>query len=149
MSDPNFYRKYECNIDCYKLKASKNFRCAKCSLGNATADSLSVSKLYMEPAGVVTYSGSSSLKGTHTITSSELHVLANTNCNGNITFYLNNDLYVGVAMGVIVKSKGTILQTLIYQKVGNFTSVVISFSGSNVILTTSPASTCKWIFTGI
>lgn len=149
MSDPNFYRKYECNIDCYKLKATKNLRCTECSLGDATADSLSVSKLYMQPGNVLTYSGSSSIKGTHTITSSVLPVLANTSCNGHITFYLNNDLYVGVAMGVILKSKGTILQTIVYQKISNFTFIGMQISGSNVQLITIPNSEIKWVYTGI
>lgn len=147
MSDPNFYREYDCNIECYKMKASKFFRCAKCELGAAKADSLEVAALKVGPTS--TYTGSSPFGTTHTITATELPLLANLQCNGEITFYLNNDLYVGVSMGAIVKSKGTILQTLLYQNVGNFTSVTLSFSGNSVILTVSPGATCKWIFCGI
>jgi len=147
MSDPNYYREYDCNIECYKMKASKFFRCTKCELGSAKADSLDVATLKIGP--IYTYTGSSDFGTTHTITSTQLPLLANAQCNGDVTFYLNNDLYVGVSMGAIVKSKGTILQTLLYQNVGNFTSVALSFSGNNVILTVSPGATCKWIFRGI
>lgn len=141
--DPNFYRKYECNIECYKLKADKCFRCEKCLLGSVEADSI------MYKGGVKTYSGNSSLNTVHTITSLELPVLGNVMCSGEITFYLNNDAYVNVTMGAIVKSNAAILQTLLYQRVGNFVSVEISFSGNNVLLTTSPASICYWVYRGI
>lgn len=148
MSDPNFYRKYECNIECPKLKATKKFRCAECSLGAATADSLTVGT-FNYSGGIKTYTGSSAFATVHTITPTQLPVLGNKECNGEISFYLNNDLYVNVTMACVVKSKNTILQTLIYQRVGNFTSVELTFSGNNLILTISPGGTCKWIYRGI
>lgn len=145
--DPNFYREYDCNIECYKLKASKHLRCGKCTATSIDTDSISAD--VYDLSGVKLYSGSSPFGTTHTITSAQLPVLGNAQCNGDITFYLNNDLYVNVSMAVIVKSKGTILQTLLYQNVGNFTSVTLTFSGNNVILTVSPGATCKWVYKGI
>jgi hypothetical protein len=148
MSDPNFYREYECNINCPKIKASKIFRCPDCRLGAVTADSLTADSISFS-GGIAMYTGSSPFGTTHTITPTQLPVLGNRQCNGEITFYLNNDLYVSVTMGAIVKSKNTILQTLLYQKIGNFTSVTLSFSGNNVILTINPGGTCKWVYRGI
>lgn len=148
MTDPNFYRKYECNIECYKLKADKAFRCDKCLLGTVEADSVTTDMLAYT-GGIKNYTGSFALNTVHTITPALLPPLGNRECNGDITLYLNNDLYVNVTMGAIVKSAGAILQTLLYQRVGNFTSVTMTFSGNNVILTVSPAATCKWIYRGI
>lgn len=154
MSDPNIYRSYECNIQCPKLKATKEFRCATCKLGNATADSLTVSGQTISgststPYGIMTYSGSSPFSTIHTITPALLPVLGNKQCNGELSFYLNNNTYVNVSMGVVVKSVDTIQLVLIYQRVGNFPSVTLEYSGNNLILTTSPASTCKWSYRGI
>jgi len=147
--DPNFYRKYECNIECYKLKADKCFRCDKCLLGTVEAESATVGSLAYA-SGIKTYSGSFDvLSTTHTLTPTILPVLGRQSCAGEITFYLNNTLYIGVSMAAIVKSGGAILQTLLYQRVGNFVSVVLSFSGNDVILTVSPAATCRWVYRGI
>jgi hypothetical protein len=149
MSDPNFYRKYECNIECYKMKASKKFRCATCELGDAQADSLTTEQLLLSPGFVSMYTGSFPIGTTHVITPALLPVLGNWSCNGEITLFLNNDIYVNVTMGVIVKATGNILQTLVYQRVGNLTSVEMTFSGNDVTITTSPATTCRWIYRGI
>lgn len=149
MSDPNFYRKYECNIHCYKMKASKEFRCAKCEADELHAGTLEVDKLCLTPGNVCMYSGTFPMSTTHTITSTELPLLANRECNGSIEFYLNNDLYVNVTMGAIVKAGGSILQTLLYQRIGNFTSVEMTYSGNDVVLTCNPQATCKWVFRGI
>lgn len=85
----------------------------------------------------------------HTITPAKLPVLGNRECSGSIEFYLNNDVYVNVTMGAIVKAAGTILQTLVYQRLGNFTSVEMTFSGNDIVLTCSPQATCRWTFKGI
>jgi hypothetical protein len=149
MTDTNFYRKYECNIHCYKMKASKEFRCAKCEADEIHAGLLEADKLCLTPGNVCMYSGTSPLGTTHTITSTQLPLLANRQCNGSIEFYLNNDLYVNVTMGAIVKANNTILQTLVYQRVGNFTSVEMTPSGNSIILTCNPQAVCKWVFRGI
>jgi hypothetical protein len=149
MSDPNFYRKYECNIECYKMKASKKFRCATCELGDAQADSLTTSNLVLSPGLILTYTGLFPLSSTHVLTPTLLPVLGNRECNGEITLYMNNDIYVNVTMAAIVKAAGSILQTLVYQRVGNFTSIDVSFSGNNVTITINPAATCRWIYRGI
>jgi hypothetical protein len=98
---------------------------------------------------VLFLNGSMPLSTTHIFTSTNLPVLANNTCNGEISAYLNNGVYVNVTMGVIVKSGGTILQTLVYQRVGNLLSVDMTFSGNTVTLTTNPATTCSWIYRGI
>lgn len=98
---------------------------------------------------VLFLTGSMPLSTTHIFTSTNLTVLSNNTCNGEISAYLNNGVYVNVTMGVIVKSGGTILQTLVYQRVGNLLSVDMTFSGNTVTLTTNPATTCSWIYRGI
>lgn len=148
MSDPNFYREYECNIECPKLKASKQLRCGKCTATSIEAGSVSAGT-YTFTNGIKFYTGSLPFGTVHTITPSALPPLGATECAGEMTFYLNNDLYVNVTMGAVVKSRGVMLQTLLYQRVGNFTSVELTFSGNNVILTISPGGTCKWIYRGI
>jgi hypothetical protein len=92
---------------------------------------------------------SSTLKTIHTISQTELSLLANSSMNGDLTLYINNNLYVNVTMGAVVKAGGTILQTLIYQRVGNFISVDMTYSGNTISITTNPASTINWIFRGI
>lgn len=145
--DPNFYRFYECNLDCYKLKAEKEFRCPKCILGSVTASSIDTTSLTLN--GIHMICGSSPFGTTHTITPTELPLLNNRSMNGEISFYLNNDVYVNVTMGVVVKANGTILQTLVYQRVGNFISVQFTSSGNNLVLTINPGATMKWIYRGI
>lgn len=149
MTDSNFYRKYECNIHCYKIKASKEFRCGKCEADELNADVLTTGKLCLTPGDICTYSGSFPMGTTHTITSTQLPLLANRQCNGSIEFYLNNDLYVNVTMGAIVKANNAILQTLVFQRIGNFTSVQMTPSGNTVVLTCNPQATVKWVFRGI
>lgn len=149
MADPNFYRYYECNIECPKLKASKHLRCDQCTATSIASTSIS-SETYDFGSGIKTYTGFSPFGTVHTITSAELPPLSGLECAGEITFFLsNNDTYINVAMASIVKAKGTILQTLLYQKVGNFTSAVLTNSGNNIVLTIAPGGTCKWIYRGI
>jgi hypothetical protein len=149
MTDPNLYRKYECNIHCYKMKASKEFRCAKCEADELHAGVLDVDKLCLTPGDVCMYSGSFPMGTTHTITPTQLTVLSNRQCSGSIEFYLNNDVYVNLTMGGVVKASNTILQTLVYQRIGNFTSVELTSSGNNLVLTCNPQATCRWTFRGI
>lgn len=149
MSDPNFYRFYESNISCYKMKASKEFRCAKGEADELHAGTLNADELCLSSGGVCMYSGTFPFSTTHTITPTMLPLLANRQCSGTIEFYLNNDLYVNVTMGAIVKAGDSILQTIVYQRIGNFTTADMTFSGNNVTLTCSPAATCKWVFRGI
>jgi hypothetical protein len=147
--DPNYYRKYECNLETYNLKAKTKLRCAKCELGEAHADSLTVSSLVISPSSVKTYNGLSPLGTTHTFTSAQLPPLLNRECNGEFTMYINNDLYVNVTLAIIVKSANTILQTLIYQRVGNFITVDMTFSGNTITVTCNPAAVCRWVYRGI
>lgn len=143
------YRSYECNICCPKLKALKSLECTTCNLGRASAVSLTTGSLTFGNTGVEMHTGFSPLATTHVFTSTELPPLANRECNGEITFYLNNDLYVNVTMAAVVKSAGAILQTVIYQRVGNYTSVDLTFSGNVVTLTVNPPANCRWIWRGI
>lgn len=149
MTDTNYYRFYECNLECYKLKATKEFRCAKCELGAAKADSMTLGSLVNSPSGILTYNGISALNTTHNFTSAQIPSLANRDCNGEFTLFLNNDLYINVTTAIIVKSANTILQTLVYQRVGNYTTCDLTFSGNTVILTCSPAAVVRWIYRGI
>jgi hypothetical protein len=149
MSDPNYYRKYECNLETYNIKARTKLRCTSCELGAASADSMNCSTLLFSKGGISTYSGTSNLATSHAFTSTNLPPLGNRDCNGELTFYLNNDVYVSVSMGIVVKSNNTILQTLVYQRVGNFTTIDLSFSGNTVTLTASPAAVVRWVYRGI
>lgn len=133
------YRKYECNLETYYLKALKGSE-----LANVSVDSLVLS-----PSGIKTFNGLSVLSTTHTFTSTNLPPLAGSECAGEMTFYMNNSPYVSVNMAIIAKSANTILQTLLYQKVGNFTTTTLTFSGNTITLTCSPAATVTWVFRGI
>jgi hypothetical protein len=145
--DSNHYRFYECNINCYKFKALKELRCPKCILGEVEATSVETTTLTLN--GISMICGLFSLGTVHTITSAQLPLLANRSLNGEINFYLNNDVYVNFTMGAVVKAANTVLQTLIYQRVGNFTSVELTTSGGNLVLTVSPAAEVRWMFRGI
>lgn len=149
MTDPNYYRKYECNLESYNIKALTCLRCPKCELGAAQVDSLSLSSLVNAPSGVTTYNGVFPLGTTHVFNSTNLPPLANRECNGELTLFLNNDLYINVTLAIIVKSANTILQALIYQKVGNYTTCDMTFSGNTITVTTSPSAVVRWIYRGI
>jgi hypothetical protein len=146
MSDPNFYRKYECNLESYNIKALTKLRCAACELGNAQCDSLSYS-----PSGIKTYNGEFSMSASYLFNFINLPPLLNSACNGELTLFLNNGLYANVTSAIIIKTGGTILQSLIYQRVGNFDSVVmyITAGGNEIMVDVTPAAVCKWIYRGI
>jgi hypothetical protein len=149
-SDPNVYRQYECNIYCPKIKAFKEFRCPNCMMTSATIDNLTISdSLAFSDTGVKFYSGSFPISTTHTFTSTELPGLGETSCNGELSLYLNNDVYANVTLMVIVRASSTTVQSLIYQRIGNFTSVEATISGNNVVITCNPQATCKWLFRGV
>lgn len=139
MSDPCFYREHECNLSAPYVRGTKAVKAPVVQAGSLT----------MSTAGINFYSGSFPINATHTFTATEIPSLGLQSCNGELSLYLNNDAYVNVTMAVIVKAKGTILQALVYQRVGNFTSVDMTIAGNTVVLTVSPAATCKWIFRGI
>lgn len=147
--DPNNYRFYECNLDCYKLKAEKEFRCPKCYIGSAEINSLTYGTLVTTPSYIKIYNGYSALATTHNFTSTQIPSLANRDCNGEFTMFLNNDLYVNVTTAIIVKSANVILQTLVYQRVGNYTTVDMTFSGNTVTVTCSPAAVIRWVYRGM
>lgn len=150
MSDPNYYRFYECNLDCYKLKAEKEFRCPKCILGDVDADKVTTKEIVLKPSYIETYNGYFPLSTTHTFTSTELECLGETSCSGELTLFLNNGEYATTILSVVVKVAGVIIQNLIYQRVGNYTSVSMSSSNNDkVIVTCEPASEVRWIFRGI
>lgn len=183
MSDPNFYRYYDCNIRCPKMKArtmradtllassvetndldtqsltTNTLEATTITAGsintNAISGDLVIDKLEADeicstPGDVCFYSGSSSaLASTHTITSSQLPKLANPNLSGTLTLFLQNDVYINTTMAAVVKVKGTISKTLVYQRVGNYDSVDMTSSGNNLVITTSPASWLRWIFMGV
>jgi hypothetical protein len=150
MSDPNYYRFYECNLDCYKLKAEKEFRCPKCMLGEVTTDKVTSKEFVLSPSYIETHNGFFSMNTTHTFTPAELECLGSRNCSGELTLFLNNDVYASCTLCVVVKAGGVILQTLIYQRVGNYTSISLAASGNNnLILTCDPAAEVRWIFRGI
>jgi hypothetical protein len=150
MSDPNVYRVYECNISCPKIKGAKELRCPKCQFDAATITDLTISNsLLFSDNGVQMISGSFPTSTTHTFTSTELPCLGEASCNGELSLYLNNDIYANVTMAAIVRAKSVTLQALIYQRVGNFTSVEMAISGNNIVVTCSPQATCKWLFRGV
>lgn len=149
-SDYNVYRAFNANISCPKLKATKEFRCPNCMITSATIDDLTISdSLAFSDTGVKFYSGSFAMSTTHTFTSAELPCLGEEYCNGELSLYLNNDVYANVTMAAIVRAASTNVQALIYQRVGNFTSVEMTISGNDVVVTCSPQATCKWLFRGV
>lgn len=181
MSDPNFYRYYDCNIQCPKMKArtmradtllassidatdiesqsltttnldatSITTGSINATSGDLTANKIEATEICSSPADVCFFSGTSALATTHTITSTQLPHLTNARMSGSLTFYLENDVYINTSMAAIVKTRGTIVQVIIYQRIGNYTTVEIASSGNNqIIITTNPASQLRWIFMGV
>lgn len=150
MTDYNVYREYECNISCPKMRAKKEFRCPKCYLGDTEIERLSVSDhITFQDSNIKMFSGSFPTSTTHTFTPTQLPCLGESECNGELSLYLNNDVYANVTMAAIVRAKSTTIQALIYQRVGNFTSVEMTISGDNVVVTCSPQAKCNWIFRGV
>lgn len=148
MTDYNVYRKYNCNLKCPKFKADKQFRCPHCLIDTADIGTLNVTSQF-NIGNVQTFAGSFTTSTTHTFTSTQLPCLGETSCNGELSLYLNNDTYANVTMAAIVRAKNTTIQALIYQRVGNFTSVEMAISGDTIVVTCSPAATCNWIFRGL
>ena len=148
MSDPCFYREHECNLSAPYIRGTKAVKTPLVSATTVNATNVNASSLTFSGAGVQFYTGSFPLSTTHTFTPTQLPFLANQSCNGELSLYLNNDAYAAVVMAVIVRTKGTTLQNLIYQNVGNFTSVTSSISSGNAVFTVSPAATCSWVFRG-
>lgn len=149
-SDYNVYRKFNANISCPKLKATKEFRCPQCYLGEVEVETLSVTgHLAFHDSNIKMYSGSFPMSTTHTLTPTQLPCLGESSCNGELSLYLNNDVYANVTMAAIVRASSTTIQALIYQRVGNFTSVEMAISGNNIVVTCNPQAKCNWIFRGV
>lgn len=149
MSDPFSYREYACNIKAPYIKAYKCLKSPRCECDTAQVGTLSVGNIERSGTQIKEITGSFPLSTTHTFTSAQLPCLGETECNGDITLYMNNDVYANVCFGAIVRAKSTNIKALIYQRVGNFDSVDMAISGNNVVVTCSPAATCRWIFRGI
>lgn len=147
MSDPCFYREYECNLSAPYVRGWKAVKTPRLEATNVVATNINVANIEM--TGIKMFSGTFPFGTTFTFTPSILECLGETSCNGELSLYLNNDSYVNVTMAVIVRAQSTTLQALVYQRVGNFTSVESSISGNNVIFTVSPGATCSWVFRGI
>lgn len=149
MSDPRFYREHECNLSAPYLRGVRGVITPSLSATSVEATNLTVNgALTLAGTGIKSYSGSFPLSTTHTFTSTQLPPLGTESCNGELTLYFNNDAYVHVTMAVITRAKGVTQQALIYQNVGNLTSVASSIVSGNVRFTVSPAATCSWIFRG-
>ena len=147
MTDPCFYREYECNLSAPYVRGWKAVKTPRLEATDVKATDVTTSHLHM--TGISMYAGSFPFGTTFTFTPAILECLGETSCNGELSLYFNNDTYVNVTMAVIVRAKSTTLQALIYQRVGNFVSVESSISGNNVVFTVSPGATCSWIFRGI
>lgn len=167
--DPNFYRYYDCNLQCPKMKA-RELRCPRIGnvlyvndtsvevkgdllvSGNLTVTGdLHISGFVHEPSGIRVYNGTLPFATTHYITAAMLPVLNNTYCNGELSLYMNNgDSYANVTLAAIIKVGGVLSQTLVFQRVGNFTSVEMYASGTNAIqILVNPGATIRWIYRGI
>lgn len=141
MSDPLFYRDYECNLSAPFIKGTK-------AVKTPSLQATDVSTTTFSLAGVKFYTGTFANATTFTFTSTQLPPMANQQCNGEISLYFNNDAYVHVSMAVLLRAKGANQQALIYQNVGNLTSVATTVNTNSVVFTISPAATCSWIFRG-
>lgn len=145
-----FYREHECNLSAPYIRGVKGVSTSKLQADDVSTQTIEVSDtIAFTDAGVKIYTGSFSLSTTHTFTSAQLPPLGSLTANGELVLYLNNDIYANVSMAALVRAKGTTIQALIYQRVGNFTSVEMSVSGNNVVVTCSPAATCNWMYRGI
>lgn len=145
-----FYREYECNLSAPYVRGWKGISSPRVETTDLQTDEIEIAnQITFTDNDIKMIAGKFPLSTTHTFTPTELSCLGERECNGELTLYLNNDIYVNVTMAVIVRSASTTLQALIYQRVGNFTSVEAALSGNNVVFTVSPAATCSWIFRGI
>lgn len=136
MSDPNFYREYECNLSAPYVRGKKAVKTQR----------VECTSLYLGNLKLLT--GEFPLSTTHTLTPTQLPCLGEKECNGELSLYLNNEAYVNVTMAVIVRAEYTTLQALVYQRVGNFVTVDAKIVDNNVVIATNPASTCTWVFRG-
>lgn len=126
------------------------------SLINGTLPSLTVSGtvtsngLCLEPGDVCMLSGSFPIGTVFNITAQHLSPLQNENCAGTMTLYFENAPRMGIAMASFVKVNGVITQSLVYQTIGNMTSITMIPSNSEEDLTVivSPAARLRWVFIG-
>lgn len=141
LGDPN-YRWYNCNLQAPRIK---------CDQVDATTANFTT----FGPNGIRMYSGIKSSSTTHTFTSADIPELANTTMTGELTLYLTNKEanVSNVTMTAITKANSTFPTggTVLYQRVGNFTSVEFTTSDANksITFTISPAAACTWIFRGV
>lgn len=149
MADPNFYREYDCNISCPKCRC-QTARVGKLIAQDVSSDTISVAdSITFTDCNVVMYTGKFALANTFTFTSTQLPALGKSNANGELTLYLSNDIYANVSMAAFVRAKSTNVQALIYQRVGNFVSVNMTYTNNTIVVTCSPAATCNWLYRGI
>jgi len=131
------YRYYNCNLQAPKIK---------CGLFEADE----ISSTCLIPSGICQYNGVFQYATTFTFTSTEIPLLSNPNCSGELTLYCKNDFQkmANVTMIIVVKANGTITNADFYQRVGNIPSVTSSIVGNTIKVVTSPSCICKWIFRG-
>ena len=136
MSDPCFYREHECNLSAPYIRGKKAVKTPR----------VECKSIYIGDLKIMT--GDFPLSTTHTLTPTQLPCLGEKQCNGELSLYLNNEEYVNVTMAVVVRAKYATLQALVYQRVGNFVTVDAKIVDDNIVIATSPASTCTWVFQG-
>lgn len=134
------YRYYNCNIQCPKF-ISNEIQADKVSFASYAND------VKLEVGEVV-----------NAVTSFIVSpmCLSLPNCCGELTLYLKNEtlFYAHVVMILVSKSNGTIpaSNVVMYQNVGNLTSITAAPSGTTGVLVTLPTGmpcTAKWIYRGI
>lgn len=141
LGDPN-YRWHNCNLQAPRIK---------CDQLDATIATFTT----FGPNGIRMYSGVKSSSTTHTFTSTDIPELDNNLMTGELTLYLTNASanasnvsMTGITRaGNVFPSNGTV----IYQNIGNFTSVEFATSNANksITFTVNPAAKCTWIFRGV
>lgn len=144
--DPNSYRYYECNLKCPNMKTTT----LRADVVEATE--VCASTFCHDTAGIYTYSGSSATNTTHTLTSSVLPVLANPSFTGELTCYVidKTGTRVVTCMTIVQKIKKVSQPPVLYQKVGNFDSIVVTMPTITTIrVVLSHQGKLQWVYRGI
>lgn len=141
LGDPN-YRWYNCNIQAPRIKCDQ-------------LDATKVNAVTLGQNGISMYSGFKSSSTTHVFSVTDIPSLDLDNMSGELSLYLLNTAanVSNVTMSGITRVNDTFPTggTVIYQRIGNFTSVELSFSSANktVTFTVSPAAECRWFYRGV
>ena len=141
LGDAN-YRWYNCNIQAPRIKCDQ-------------LDATTINVATLGDDGISTHSGYKASSTTHVFSSSDIPSLDQQNMAGELSLYLLNTSanVSNVTMSGITRVNYSFPTggVVIYQRIGNFTSVEVAFNNTTnpVTYTCDPAAECRWFYRGI